>query len=499
MANKAYLAFDLGAESGRAMLGILADGKLTLHELHRFENKLYQLPDGLHWNTVGLYGDLLTGLAKAGEYCQDHGLTLTSLGVDTWGVDFGLIGDSGGLLGLPFAYRDERNNAAMDAVIHKLGAEKLYSRTGIQFMPFNTLFQLHALAQTEPALLAEAKHLLWTPDLLHYFFTAVPIAESSIASTSQMIDPRTGDWAADILAELNLSTDMLPKAVPSGTVVGPIREAVAKQCNVSTGIQVIAPAGHDTASAIAAVPVEPNRDDWCYLSSGTWSLMGVELDEPVLTDAARQANFTNEGGVNGTIRFLKNIAGLWLVQETRRDYELRGESYDYTALTRMAGEAEAFHTIINPDHGPFMQPGEMPKKIVAFAEATGQPTPQSVGQFVRCCLESLALTYRRTIEGLENILDRKLSVIHIVGGGGKNALLNQMTADATGCTVIAGPFEATAAGNLLVQAMGAGDVKDLAHIRQIIRDSFEPVTYQPQDTAAWDAAYDRYMQVVGKA
>lgn len=498
MSTKAYLAFDLGAESGRAMLGVIEDGKLALHEVHRFANTLHRLPDGLHWNTLGLWANLIEGLRRAGEFCRDRDWHLVSLGVDTWGVDFGLIGESGGLLGLPFAYREPRNNKAMAKTLERIGAERLYGATGIQFMALNTLFQLIAMADAEPGLVQRAKHLLWTPDLLHYFFTGEARHESSIASTSQMVDAARGGWIEPILHELGLPTGMLGSTMPPGTVVGPLLEHVAEEADVEPSVKVIAPASHDTASAVAATPAQPGSEDWCYLSSGTWSLMGVELNQPVLTGAAREAGFTNEGGVDGTIRFLTNIGGLWLVQEIRRAYEKQGESYDYEALTRLAGQAEPFRTIVDPDHGPFMQPGDMPEKLAAFAESTNQPKPESIGQFVRCALESLALTYRRTLENLQRVLDRKLRVIHILGGGGRNKLLSQMTADATGLPVTAGPFEATAAGNVLVQAMGAGDVDDLAHLRRIIRDSFDPVTYEPTDIGRWNDAYARYQAVIGK-
>jgi rhamnulokinase len=495
--TKAYVAFDLGAESGRAMLGVLEDGKLSLHEMHRFANVIHHLPDGYHWNTVGLWANLKEGLAKSVAYCKDHGIELTSVGVDTWGVDFGLLGQSGSLLGVPFAYRDPRNEVAMEEVVDKIGSERLYGMTGIQFMPFNTLFQLAAWKKAEPNVLAAARTLLFTPDLLHYFFTGEAKIESSIASTSQMIDPRTGQWSNELLEKLGFPTDLLAKTVPPGTVIGTLRKEVAAETNAPVDLKVIAPASHDTASAVAAVPADASTN-WMFLSSGTWSLMGLELVEPVLTEAARAQNFTNEGGVDGTIRFLKNISGLWLVQEVRRAYEKDGVTYDYDALTRMAGEAEPFRTLVDPDHGPFMQPGDMPGKIAAFAEKTGQPKPESPGQFVRCCLESLALTYRRTLEGMVEVTGKGIDVIHIVGGGGKNELLDQMTADATSRTVVVGPYEATAAGNLLVQAMGAGDLKDLNEIREVVKASFKPKTFSPGDSTDWDAAFERYTAVLGR-
>lgn len=487
----AYIAIDLGAESGRTIVGVLEHGRLTLHETHRFLHLPSRLPSGLHWNLIGLWQNILEGLRKSAAFAKEHNLTLTSLGTDTWGVDWSLIGREGELLGLPHAYRDERHFAAYDKTLARLGRKRIYDVTGIQFMPLNTLYQVVARHDAEPALLEHAEHLLFIPDLLHYFFTGVPRVEFSIASTSQMLDARTGRWATDMLRELGLPTQMLGEIVPPGTTIGTILPHIAQETGLPPDLKVIAPATHDTASAVAAVPADPSSA-WCYLSSGTWSLMGAELKEPCLTDAACDVPFTNEGGLDGTIRFLKNIAGLWLVQETRRHYEKQGDSYDYPTLTRLASEAEPFRTLIDTNHAPFAAPGDMPLKIAEFARATNQPEPTTPGQVVRCCLESLALTYRYTLEKLEQVLEAEYDVLHIVGGGGHNRVLNQMTADAIGRPVVVGPHEATAAGNVLVQAMGAGDVKDLAHIREIVTHSFEPETFQPTNTAAWDEAYERF-------
>ncbi|MEX2672398.1 MAG: rhamnulokinase family protein [Phycisphaeraceae bacterium] len=493
MSKTGYIAIDLGAESGRVIVGTLSDGVITMHEAHRFANVPQRLPSGMHWDLLGLWGNILDGVRDAIAWAPQQGIELVSLGVDAWGVDWSLLGCNGELLGLPHCYRDERHQVAYEKTLKRMTPERIYERTGIQFMPLNTLYQMVARFDAEPALLENARHLLFMPDLLHYFFSKVPVIESSIASTSQMIDPRTGDWAGSMLHELGLPTQMLTKPVPPGTKIGKLRAEVAEYVNAPAGLQVIAPAAHDTASAVAAIPAEPGKN-WAFLSSGTWSLMGVEIDEPCLTDAARAVPFTNEGGVDGTFRFLKNISGLWLVQETRRDYQQRGESYDYAALAELAGQAEPFRTLVNPDHPPFAQPGDMPAKIADFARETGQPVPETVGQFVRCCLESLALTYRATLELLEQVLDRKIEVLHVVGGGGKNELLNQMTADAIARPTIVGPYEATGVGNVLVQAMGAGDVQDLAEMRQIVRASFSPKRYEPQNTSPWDQAYDRLLQ-----
>ncbi|MEM9414027.1 MAG: rhamnulokinase family protein [Planctomycetota bacterium] len=492
MSTTSYLAVDFGAESGRVIVGVLDEGRLTLHEQHRFLHNPVDLPSGLHWDLTGLWHNILEGIRVACAWCAEHGHTPNSVGVDTWGVDYGLIGKGGELVHMPHAYRDPRNDPAHDKLIDTLGQEKLYARTGIQFMALNTLPQLVAADDAEPGLLSRSDRLLFMPDLLHYFLTGVPKNEATIASTSQMVDPQTGGWATDLLDAMSLPSQMLGEIVPPGTVIGPLRESVAQRVGAPEGMAVTAPAGHDTASAIAAVPVDPSRGNWCYLSSGTWSLMGAELDAPVLTDAAREAPFTNEAGVNGTIRFLKNIIGLWMVQEIRRDYEHRGETYDYPTLTKLAAEAAPFATLLDPGHAPFAKPTGMLDKIADYAAQTGQPMPETPGAYVRAALESLALTYRQTLEQLEVVLGTRYDVLHVVGGGGKNELLNQMTADAIGRPVVVGPYEATAAGNVLVQAMGAGDVADLAAARQVIADSFEPVTVEPGDTAAWDAAYERF-------
>lgn len=500
MPKQGYVAFDLGAESGRAMLAVLSNDKLELTEAHRFPNAPQRLPSGLHWDLTGLWANLVEGLRECGKLAREKKVKLVSLGVDTWGVDYGLIGAGGELLGIPFAYRDARNAPAMEATLKKLGGKKLYDATGISSMPFNTLFQLVAAKEREPGLLTLANaggRLLFMPDLLHYFFSGAPAVEATIASTSQMIDPRTGKWAVGLLKGLGLPTRALGKIVPAGTRVGTLRAEIAADAGVDE-IGVIVPGSHDTASAVAAVPADESRGkNWAYLSSGTWSLMGVELDKPMLGDKAREAGFTNERGVGGKIRFLKNIAGLWLVQECRRDFARRGREFSYQQLADLAARAEPFRTLIDPGYAPFASPGEMPAKIAQFAGKTGQKAPSSPGQFVRACLESLALTYRRTLGGIESLTGRHVAVLHIVGGGGRNTLLNQMTADAIGRRVVVGPYEATAVGNALTQAIGAGKVRGLAHLRAIVRESFDPVTYEPRERAAYEKAGERFEKYVG--
>jgi rhamnulokinase len=329
--------------------------------------------------------------------------------------------------------------------------------------------------------------LLFIPDLLHFWLSGARTTEATIASTSQMIDCHTGDWAREMVAELGLPTKILGPLTSPATVIGKLRSILAEETGLPAELRVVAPGAHDTASAVAAVPATGGAN-WCYLSSGTWSLLGAELDEPCVSAAAQAAAYTNELGVGGTIRFLKNIAGLWLVQECRRDFARHGQEFDYPTLTQLASEAPAFRTLVDPGHSSFLLPGDMPQKISDFARATGQSAPESAGQFIRCCLESLALAYREKLSTLESILNRRFDVLHIVGGGGKNALLSQMTADAIGRPVVAGPYEATAMGNVLVQAMATNQVRDLNHLRRIVVDSFELVTYQPGANADWDGA-----------
>jgi rhamnulokinase len=333
------------------------------------------------------------------------------------------------------------------------------------------------------------------PDLLHFWLSGQRTIEATIASTSQMVDCHTGDWAKDMLTELGLPIPELRPLTNPGDEIGSLRKKLADDTGLPVGVRVVAPASHDTASAVAAVPAVEDTN-WCYLSSGTWSLLGAEIDKPCVTSAAQAASFTNEGGVRGTIRFLKNIPGLWLVQECRREFARQGQEFDYTTLTRLADEAEPFRTLVDPAHAAFQSPGDMPRKMAEFARESGQAVPQSPGQFVRSCLESLALAYREKLETLESILGRRFDAIHIVGGGGKNALLSQMTADATGRRVVVGPYEATAVGNALVQAMAVGDVRDLAELRQIVSRSFELPTFEPQRTADWKSAYDRFRALI---
>lgn len=494
---KAYIAVDLGAESGRVIVGVLADGRLRLEEVHRFVHEPVWLPTGLHWDVTGIWQEIVRGLRHAASWATQTGVELVSVGVDTWGVDWALVDDAGELRGLPHAYRDPRNGPAYENAIAKIGAERIYETTGIQLMAINSLYSLYAHKLRDPFSFDNEKSLklLFIPDLFHYWLSGHFTIESTIASTSQMVNCHTGDWADDILAELGLPTPDLAPVTHPGSTIGPLSKKVAEETGLPEGMRVVAPASHDTASAVAAVPANEGTS-WCYLSSGTWTLLGAELAEPCVSQAAYAAMFTNELGVCETIRFLKNIPGLWLVQETRRDLARHGQEFDYPELTRLAGEAEPFRTLVDPGHASFQAPGDMLRKIAEFAQTKGQPAPESPGQFVRACLESLALAYRDKLETLESILDRRFDVLHVVGGGGKNALLCQMTADATGRRVVVGPYEATASGNALVQALAAGDVGSLGELRQIVARSSELTTYEPKHIESWRAAYERFAKLL---
>jgi sugar (pentulose or hexulose) kinase len=490
MASRNLLAFDLGAESGRALLGRFDGKRLTLEEKHRFANPNGRLNGHLHWNFLAQWEELKAGLRKSSA----GGTTIDAIGVDTWGVDFGFLDRNGDLLTNPYMYRDAQTDGMLEKAFAKVPRAQIFEATGIQFMQLNSLYQVMALAERKSPLLEMAQTMLFVPDLFNYFFTGEKAAEFSIATTSQMYDPRRRAWATGMLEKLGLPTHFLPKIVPSGTRLGNLRTDVAEECGASRAIPVIAPGCHDTASAVAAVPA--SGTDWCYISSGTWSLMGVEIPQPIINEKSLALNYTNEGGVAGDIRFLKNIMGLWLVQECRRQWLKDGQEFNYAQLTQMAGAARPFAALIDPDHKPFLSPGQMPQKIAEFCAKTGQSAPASTGEVVRTCLESLALTYRKTIEGLEQVLGRKIGVIHIVGGGTQNELLNQMTADACNRPVVAGPVEATAIGNMLVTAIALGDIANLEQGRCVVRDSFDVKRYEPKNSQAWDDAFGRYQKVL---
>lgn len=491
-----YAAIDLGAESGRVVVGRFDGQRLRLEEAHRFANVPVRVPTAtggtLHWDVLRLWSDIQDGLRKA---ASQHGSDLSGIGVDTWGVDFALLDESDALLGNPTHYRDARNDGMMVRVFQTVPREEVFDATGLQFLPFNTLFQMMALKTQNSPQLETARTLLMMPDLLHFWLCGVKTSEYSIASTSQMLDARTRGWHDGLLQRLDLPSNILPEITAPGTTLGCVRAGLAARLGLSPDVPVIAPGSHDTASAVAAVPAE--GDNWAYLSSGTWSLMGIELREPLLDARVLQRGFTNEGGVANTIRFLKNIAGLWLVQECRREWARAGDEYSYDQLTQRAAASAPLQCFVEPDDPAFAAPASMLQALREFCIRTGQTLPDGIGATVRCCLESLALKYRRVLEQLEELRGSRLEVLHIVGGGTQNKLLSQMTADCLGRPVVCGPVEATAAGNILTQALARGELSDVADIRAVVRHSFPLETFEPNVGARteWDSAYERFLQL----
>jgi rhamnulokinase len=490
--DKKLLAFDLGAESGRGVLGLFDGQRLRLEVVHRFANGPVRTLDTLHWDVLRLHAEMLTALRKC---TTDHG-GVDAVGVDTWGVDFALLGRDGTLLGNPRHYRDPHTETIMDAAFARVPKEEIFRQTGIQFMRFNTLFQLLALQRDRSPLLDVAETMLPMPDLFHYFFTGIKVNEFSNASTTQMLDPTTRGWAYSLVKAFGLPTHILGSIVQPGTVLGPLRATVAAETGLNP-VPVVAPASHDTGSAVAAVPAQGTS--WAYISSGTWSLMGAEIPAPKVDEQVQRFNFTNEGGVGGTIRFLKNIMGLWLVQECRRAWERTGQTYSYDELARLAAAAPPFVSLVDPDDSSFILPPNMPAALGDFCRRTGQPVPTAPGPVIRCALESLALRYRWVLERLESLLGRRLDTIHVVGGGSQNELLCQLTADACNRPVLAGPVEATAIGNVLVQAIGIGLLGSLAEGREVVGRSFEMLTYTPHKPDAWQAPFERFVCYLPKS
>jgi rhamnulokinase len=484
-ATRKLLAIDLGAESGRGVLGSFDGQRLALDVVHRFPNGPVQTLDTMHWDVLRLHAEILNALRAAKQ--------VDSVGVDTWGVDFALLGRGGTLLGNPRHYRDPHTEGAMEGAFQRVRKEEIYRRTGLQFMRINSLYQLLALQRDRSPLLDVAEHILFMPDLFHYFLTGIKVNEYTDASTSQLLDPHSRTWAYDLVGKFDLPARIFGTVVQPGTVLGPLRPAVVADTGLAP-VPVIAPATHDTGSAVAAVPAR--GESWAFISSGTWSLLGTELPQPLVTDAALAANFTNEGGVAGTTRLLKNIMGLWLVQECRRAWEKAGKTYSYDDLVKLAEAAKPFASLVDPDDPAFLLPPNMPAAIGEFCRKTGQPVPTEPGPVVRCCLESLALKYRWVLEKLEGLIGRRLDVIHVVGGGSQNFLLSQWTADATGRPVLAGPAEATALGNVLVQMLGLGLIGSLADGREVVRRSVAVTEYEPHGGGWWDEQYRRFANLV---
>ncbi len=476
MNEQIYLGIDLGAESGRVMAGAWNGRQLRVEELHRFSNGAVNIGGSLRWDVLRLWSEIQHGLAIA---AKRFGANVVSVGVDTWGVDFVLLNKSGEMLGQPYHYRDARVNGMFDFAFQRAPREEIFAKTGVQFMELNTLYQLLALKRASPDLFGAADCLLMMPDFFHWCLCGSRVAEFTDATTSQCLNPATRDWAFDLLDKFDLPAGIFPKIVPPGTELGRLRESVSAGTGLGS-VKVVAPPTHDTASAVAAIPTgDTGKTTWAYISSGTWSLMGVETQNALLSDRVLQLIFTNEGGIDGTFRLLKNITGLWLVQQCKKAFEARGRNLDYAELARLAEESPTSGAIIDPDDPRFANPPDMPAAIQSFCRETNQPSPQTEGALVRCVLESLAARYSRVLEGLEQVTGTTVEVIHVVGGGSRNQLLNQLTANKCRRRVVAGPTETTVLGNLLSQVRAAGELKSLSEMREIVRAASELQCFEP--------------------
>ncbi|MFV1964143.1 MAG: rhamnulokinase family protein [Pirellulaceae bacterium] len=493
--SKVYLAADLGASSGRVVAGLFDGSRLELEDVYRFENGGMLANDRLYWDLLAQWSHIQEGLRAA---AASYGDRISSVGVDTWGVDFGLLGRNDELLANPYHYRDARTTGMMGRAFSMVSREEIFAETGLQFMELNTLYQMLAMKLENSPLLDVAERFLMMPDLFHWLLTGEKANEFTNASTTQFYNPLAKGWSIKLFEQFGLPTQILGRIVQPGTRLGRVRRAVADSTGLK-GVEVVLPGTHDTASAVMAVPASgapSDRPDWCYISSGTWSLMGMETPSPVVSEPCSRFNFTNEGGVGGTTRLLKNIAGLWLLQECRRIWALEGREFSWDDMVQRAQAARPLVSLVDPDAGAFLAPKEMPQAIRQFCAETGQATPEAEGAVVRCALESLALRYRMVLNMAESLTGSRVETIHIVGGGTQNRLLCQMAADACNRHVLAGPVEATAIGNVMMQAVAGGDVASIAEARKVIRDSFPMHEYDPQNAGPWDEAFERFEKIV---
>lgn len=486
MQKNHFLAFDLGASSGRAILGTLEQGNLTLTEVHRFENQMQYINGHFFWNIFSLFNELKTGLKKC---VQEHHIQPDSIGVDTWGVDFVHLNKEGMIISLPFAYRDARTDTAMEDLFRKISREEIYLQTGIQFMQFNSLYQLFSMVKDQSSLLQITDKILFMPDALNYLFSGEAKTEYTIASTSQMVVPGKKEWQKELIEKTGIPFSILTEIVAPGTQIGMIKKEVARETG-SEPVPVIAVAGHDTASAIVSIPATDKN--YVYISSGTWSLMGIESNKPFVSPKTLEMNYTNEGGVEGTTRFLKNIMGMWLIQECRRAWQDE-KKYTWDEMVQLAKTSKPFKFLINPDDSVFLNPGNMPDAIITYCKRTGQGTPGNHAEIIRCVYDSLALKYRYTLEQIRTVSSQPVEKIHMIGGGANNRFLNQLTADATNLRVIAGPTEATATGNILMQAKAMGVLQSLKEMREVVRNSFEVEEFDPNADLNWSKAYEKYL------
>ncbi|MDR0870752.1 MAG: rhamnulokinase [Planctomycetaceae bacterium] len=496
---KTYLAVDMGASSGRHLAGHFDGKTLTLEEIYRYENGPVEINGTFHWNLPSLWQNVKTGLNAAAEKC---GTKIVSVGVDTWGVDFALLGKNNTLLSNPVCYRDARTDGVMDEAFKTVSRSEIFRYTGLQFMQFNTLYQLIAMKRQNNPLLDIADDFLMMPDLFHYLLSGEKSNEFTNATTTQFFNPQTNGWATDLLQKFNLPAKIFRPVSPPGTVLGKLRRDIADAAGLPN-TNVVLPGSHDTASAVMSVPTasKTGQTDWAYISLGTWALMGIESPKPVVNETVEGFNFTNEGGVGGTMRILKNICGLWLLQECRRVWNAqpeRKQRLDWEDLNKITLSAKPLVSFINPDAREFLGPTDMPKAITDFCRNTGQPVPQNEGTILRCALDSIAMKFRQVLEMCEKISGTKIETIHIVGGGTQNTLLCQAAANAAGRRVITGPIEATAIGNIMMQAVAAGDVANIEEARQVVRNSFDVMEYvpAPASVSAWNDAYDRFVKIV---
>ena len=488
-----FIAFDIGATSGRTILATLKDSKLSLKELTRFPNTILRIGNKYYWNIYALYDALKAGLRAAAK----ENITINGIGIDTWGVDFVYIGEDDTLLGLPRSYRDPYTNGVPEKYFEQIPKQEVYNLTGIQILNLNSLYQLYAAKMENNSALNVAKHILFMPDALSFLLTGEKVCEYTIASTSQLLNPRNKKIEPTLLETIGISPDVFPPIVLPGEKVGTLTEAILSECQLTESIPVIAVAGHDTASAVAAVPAE--NENFAYLSSGTWSLMGIELKEPIISEESYQMNITNEGGIDGTIRFLKNITGMWLLEQCRKEWTAQGTQYSYEEIVTLSNSAEAFQSLIDPDNPVFANPESMTKAIADYCKKTNQTVPANHAAYIRCIFDSLAMKYKQTFHCFEKIAPFKIERLHIIGGGSQNKLLNQFTANAIGVPVVAGPSEATAIGNVMTQAKGLGIVNSLHEMRAVIRNSCSPEIFQPKDIENWNKVYESFLKIINSA
>lgn len=490
MQTYTFLAFDLGATSGRSILATLNNGKLETKELTRFPNTILPVNGKFYWNIFGLFESLKEGMKAAAA----EKVKVDAIGIDTWGVDFVYVGKDGSFLGCPRAYRDPYTDGMPEEYFKIVSRKEVYDLTGIQIMNFNSLYQLFAAKRENGTAVECADKILFMPDALSYMLTNKMVCEYTIASTSQILNPKTKKFESKLLQAAGVNPSLMPEVTNPGVIIAPLTDDLAEESGLGK-VPVVAVAGHDTGSAIAAIPAENER--FAYLSSGTWSLMGIEVIDPIISDASFEMNFTNEGGVDGTTRFLKNITGMWLLEQCRKEWEKEGKVYSYPEIVKLASSSEGFRFMVDPDHSSFANPHSMTKAIADYCDSTGQGTPENHAQYIRCIFDSLSLKYRNVLTKLQNVAPFKIEKLHIIGGGAKNDLLNQFTANAIGLPVIAGPSEATAIGNIMMQAKALGAVSNLAEMRKVISNSVVPSVFNPENNESREEAYQKFLKITG--